>query len=85
MFSNFLAGIFGFLASVALLIVTAFFIGYPMMLLWNWLMPTIFGLPIITFWQALGLYLLAGSLFQSRYTARHTVSTKKKRPLVRAE
>ncbi|MDR1552329.1 MAG: hypothetical protein LBS69_02545 [Prevotellaceae bacterium] len=25
------------------------------MLLWNWLMPSIFGLKTITFWQALGL------------------------------
>ena len=37
----------------------------PVMLLWNWLMPIIFGLPAITFWQALGLSLLAGLLFKS--------------------
>ncbi|MBN8859499.1 MAG: hypothetical protein J0H29_13980 [Sphingobacteriales bacterium] len=28
------------------------------MLLWNWLMPVIFGLVPINFWQALGLFLL---------------------------
>lgn len=28
------------------------------MLLWNWLMPTIFGLITINFWQALGLLAL---------------------------
>jgi hypothetical protein len=33
------------------------------MSLWNWLMPTIFGSPLITFWQALGLLLLARILF----------------------
>ena len=27
--------------------------------LWNWLMPTLFGLPAITFWQAWGLMVLS--------------------------
>ena len=31
---------------------------YPVMLLWNWLMPMIFGLPTIGFWQSLGLLVL---------------------------
>lgn len=33
------------------------------MSLWNWLMPTIFGSRLITFWQALGLLVLARVLF----------------------
>ena len=33
------------------------------MLLWNWLMPTIFGLTVINFWQAVGLFALARILF----------------------
>lgn len=33
------------------------------MLLWNWLMPSIFGLISINFWQALGLIALARILF----------------------
>ena len=33
------------------------------MYLWNWLMPEIFGLTTITFWQAIGLGLLAKLLF----------------------
>lgn len=37
----------------------------PTMLLWNWLMPELFGLKVVTFWQALGLNLLAGILFKS--------------------
>jgi hypothetical protein len=32
-------------------------------LLWNWLMPAIFGLPPIRFWQALGLLALARIFF----------------------
>ncbi len=35
----------------------------PLMLLWNWLMPMIFGLVKIGFWQALGLALLARLIF----------------------
>lgn len=35
------------------------------MLLWNWLMPVIFGLTAITFWQALGLFILSRILFGS--------------------
>jgi len=33
--------------------------GLLIMLLWNWLMPALFGLRQINFWQALGLFLLA--------------------------
>ncbi|MDR2885610.1 MAG: hypothetical protein LBU95_02365 [Rikenellaceae bacterium] len=33
------------------------------MLLWNWLMPAIFALTAITYWQALGLMVLARLLF----------------------
>jgi hypothetical protein len=31
--------------------------------LWNWLLPTLFGWPRITFWQALGLLALCRILF----------------------
>jgi hypothetical protein len=33
------------------------------MLLWNWLAPTLFGLRLITFWQAIGLLALCRILF----------------------
>jgi hypothetical protein len=35
----------------------------PVLLLWNWLMPTIFGITKITLGQAWGIYLLCGLLF----------------------
>jgi len=35
----------------------------PVMLLWNWLMPAIFGLVKVSFWQAWGLTFLTGLLF----------------------
>jgi hypothetical protein len=44
----------------------AFFVwlcGQVVMHLWNWLLPMIFGVHTITFWQALGLVLLSRILF----------------------
>ncbi|MEM9649460.1 MAG: hypothetical protein AAF969_13355 [Bacteroidota bacterium] len=37
--------------------------GYVMMLLWNWLMPDLFGLTTIRYWQALGIMLLTKIIF----------------------
>ena len=42
--------------------VFGFLFGYFVMLLWNWLMPDIFGLGLITFWQAFGLVVLGRML-----------------------
>ncbi len=36
----------------------AILFGFVIMWLWNWLMPVIFGLPLLTYWQAVGLYIL---------------------------
>lgn len=38
-------------------------LGFVVMLLWNWLVPELFHGPVITFWQALGLFILAKLLF----------------------
>jgi hypothetical protein len=40
-------------------------LGFPLMVVWNWIMPDIFGLPEITFWQAIGLNFLSTILFKS--------------------
>jgi hypothetical protein len=40
-------------------------ISYTVMLLWNWLMPVIFQLPSISFFQAAGLFALSKILFSS--------------------
>ena len=37
--------------------------GGVVMLLWNWVAPALFGLRLITFWQALGLLALCRVLF----------------------
>lgn len=48
---------------VVLAVVFAFIFGFAVKLLWNWIMPAVFGLKMITFWQAFGLVLLAKILF----------------------
>lgn len=48
---------------VALLLLFAIILAVPTMLLWNWLMPELFGLGRIGYLQALGLMLLARLLF----------------------
>jgi hypothetical protein len=54
-----------FLAPLAILAVLLFVAlgGEIVRLLWNWLMPAIFGWREITFWQALGLLALCRILF----------------------
>ena len=52
-----------FLGGVALAVIFAFVFGYFVMLLWNWLMPEIFGLGTITFWQSAGIILLIRLVF----------------------
>ena len=37
----------------------------PFMWLWNWLMPMIFGLMKINYWQALGLKVLCEFIFKT--------------------
>ena len=54
----FLAPLFllGFLGLIALG-------GFIVQQLWNWLVPGLFGWPLLTFWQALGLLALCRILF----------------------
>ena len=48
-------------AVMAALIVTV--LSFVVMMLWNWLTPALFGWHVITFWQALGILILAKILF----------------------
>lgn len=41
------------------------------MLLWNWLVPALFTLPAITYWQAAGLLILGRILFGGMSHCRH--------------
>jgi hypothetical protein len=54
-----------FIAPLAVLgmLLFLFIGGQAVRLLWNWLMPALFGWPEVTFWQALGLLALCRILF----------------------
>ncbi len=53
---------------VGILILACILFGLPLQILWNLLMPELFSLPYITFWQACGLQLMAALLFKSNIT-----------------
>ena len=59
-FENFIA----IIGVVILAFLIDLLLAWPFMLLWNWLMPMIFGLTTLTFWQAFGLMLLCSFLFK---------------------
>lgn len=50
--------------------VFALVFGWLVMLLWNWLMPTIFHLGEIGYWQAFGLVILAKLIFGGMHGPR---------------
>ena len=52
-----------FFSILAMSIGFSILLTYPVMWLWNWLMPAIFGLKTLTFWQAFGLTMLANMIF----------------------
>jgi hypothetical protein len=56
---------------VGTLCLMAILMGLPLQLLWNWLMPRIFGLPTIGFWEAVGLNVISSILFKT------TINNKK--------
>jgi hypothetical protein len=51
------------IGGVAFAVLFALLFGVVVKALWNWLMPPLFGLGVITFWQAFGVVLLAKILF----------------------
>lgn len=65
-----------YLLAAAMIAVTSLFIAIPVFFLWNWLMPSIFGIKLITFWQAYGITLLSGLLFGRLYNTKTTTEEK---------
>jgi len=57
-----------FIVMLSLIIIVTVFLALPTMLIWNWLMPVVFGLIKINFWQALSINILTGILFRSSHT-----------------
>ena len=51
-------------AALATMVLVTTMLTIPVWLLWNWLMPVIFGLPEISVFQSAGLLLLTSLLFE---------------------
>ena len=51
-------------AFFAIVLIAAALFGLIVMHLWNWLMPVLFGLHALTYWQAIGLLILSWILFR---------------------
>ncbi len=76
LFQKIMLGISFAIGGIALLAVFGLFV----MLLWNWLMPDIFGLKQVNYWQAWGLLILCTILFKGFGTsAANNGSTERKR------
>jgi hypothetical protein len=74
----------GVAGSIAIVLFT-FIGGQAVKLLWNALLPALFGLPVVTFWQALGLLVLCRILFGGfgRHGHRHWRMKDEDRELLR--
>lgn len=62
------------LTGLGIIGVAAIIFAWPVMLLWNWLMPEIFGLCKINFWQTFGIIFLSNALFKGSHEV--TVNSK---------
>jgi hypothetical protein len=51
-------------AFFAVVLIASALFGLIVMHLWNWLMPALFGLHVVTYWQAVGLLVLSWILFR---------------------
>jgi hypothetical protein len=58
-------GLFIVFVFIVMLFIIGFVFAWPLMWLWNYLMPVIFELPTITYWQSFWLFFLCGLLFKS--------------------
>lgn len=59
------ATLIGILVALLLIFGISVLFAIPVWLLWNWLMPAIFGITKISIWQAWGVTFLTSLLFKS--------------------
>ena len=60
--------------AIIMMVLWSLFLAWPFQLLWNWLVPAIFGFGKITFFQAFGLKLLVALVF-----GRMSIEDKRKK------
>lgn len=57
--------VFVIVTAVIVALAIGMLFAFPIMFLWNYVMPAIFGLPTITFWQAFWLKVLTAFMVPS--------------------
>ena len=76
--SKFFGGLFGVLfLAIAILFGSSLIIAFPVEWLWNYLMPSLFNLKEIGYWQAFCLLLLSGFLFKSNISKTKSENKEK--------
>ncbi|MFS4492989.1 hypothetical protein [Maribacter sp. 2308TA10-17] len=76
---KFFRGAFKVFFMIIAAIVFLLLFGYGFMLLWNWLMPEVFGLPSLSYWQGVGILVMAKLLFGNFEGKGHKKHSKKGR------
>jgi len=62
--------IVSFLSVIGIALIIGLLMGFPTMWCWNYLMPELFGLKEINFWQALVMQGLCSALFKSSSSSK---------------
>ena len=60
-----------FMVCLVSILFVVLILSWPFQLLWNWLMPTIFGLTKITILQAVGLLFLSDFIFKGNVQTKN--------------
>ena len=60
------------LGTIFILGILGLLLVFPIMWLWNYLMPMVFGLPKLTYWQTYGLYLLVNMFVPHSTSTSHS-------------
>lgn len=63
--------IFTFIGLLVVTVIIGMLMVWPLVWLWNFVMPDIFGLPEITYWQMFALYFLIQCLFKLSVTVNN--------------
>lgn len=78
--NRFVTVITAILSGIGVVLVTLFLgasiLSFPVKWLWNYVIPVLFNLPKITYWQAFALFVLSGLLFKG--TTNNSTPTPKK-------
>lgn len=59
-----------FLLGIVVVAVSCTITAVPVYYLWNWLMPELFRMPVITIWQSFGLVILCSFLFKNEGSSK---------------